>query len=378
MRYFLAKNAVLKLLENPSVYQMETDELYELDNGALTFLSECSSESGHESEETGFVRYCLQEGILTSCAVPARRWPLIKSPDPSLRYLELQITDKCNLKCGHCYLGDGRSRELPVRHIRNLLHEFEELQGLRVLITGGEPFLHSGFDEINAMLPDFAIRKVLVTNGLLLHERILDTLHVDEIQISIDGLEDAHDSLRGKGTFRTAMEKIKLSRAYGFEVSVSTMIHSKNLGDFDEMERLLKDMGIREWTVDVPCVTGRLAAREELQVSHREAGKYLLYGYGAGLHGSAEGFACGLHLASVTAEGTVSKCTFYANRAAGRIEEGLGECWKRIKPIRLDTLKCDCVNIESCRGGCRYRADVLGDPMGKDLYRCALYDIIDY
>ncbi len=376
MKYFLSRDSVLKSLENPTVYQMATDELYELDEDSLDFLFKCSSANGCEAEETVFIRYCMSEGILTTDNVAVTRPPLIKSPDPSLRYLELQITDRCNLRCRHCYLRDSGSHDLSVKRIRDILHEFEEMQGLRLLITGGEPLVHRGFAEINSILPDFFVRKILFTNGLLLHEMIIERLNVDEIQISIDGLEEAHDSLRGKGTFRAAMDGIKLSLSYGFDVSVSTMVHPTNLGDFDEMEKVFKDLGVKDWTVDVPCITGRLGDNAQFQVSPLEGGRYLGYGYGAGFHAGATGFACGLNLMSVAADGRVSKCTFYADRSVGSIEEGLRECWRKIKPVRLDELICDCAHRESCRGGCRYRAEILGDPRGKDPYRCALYDII--
>ena len=108
---------------------------------------------------------------------------------PSLRYLELQITDRCNLRCRHCYIGENVPKELSVRQITEILKEFEEMQGLRLMITGGEPLLHSSFDALNDVLPDFLIRKVLFTNGLLLNKDLLRRLNVDEIQISIDGLE---------------------------------------------------------------------------------------------------------------------------------------------------------------------------------------------
>jgi len=377
MKYFLSKEAVLKWLETPSVYHIKNDELYELDRESFEFLKGCS-ESGCNSQNTEFVDYCLREGILTEKKISIKRPPLIKSPHPSLRYLELQITNRCNLKCKHCYIGNGESRdELSVNKIRDILKEFEQMQGLRVLITGGEPLLHNKFEEINKIFPQFFIRKVLFTNGVLLNKERIKRLNVDEIQISIDGLEDAHDSLRGKGSFRLAMHAVKLSLDYGFHVSIATMVHPRNLNDFDEMERLFKNLGIKEWTVDVPCITGKLKENIEFQISPEESGRYLRYGYGGGLHTAASGFACGLHLMAVMADGKVTKCTFYSDTPVGRIEEGLNVCWQRVKPIRLDELKCDCEYIESCRGGCRYRAGLFGDALGKDLDRCALYGIIN-
>lgn len=376
MNYFLEKGSVLKWIETPSVYHIKKDELYELDNDSFEFLRKCASESGYNSDDNEFIDYCMKEGILTKERVSLKRPPLIKAPDPSLRYLELQITDKCNLRCRHCYIDDRGSRELSLTEIKNILNEFEEIQGLRILITGGEPLLHSRFGRINKILPEFLIRKSLFTNGLLLTKEILGKLNVDEIQISIDGLEDAHDSLRGKGTFRLSMDAIKRSIDSGFEVSVSTMVHTKNHGDFDEMERLFKNIGIKDWTVDVPCLTGRLKENTEFQITPEQSGKYLRYGYGNGLHAGASGFACGLHLMAVMSDTSVSKCTFYSDKAVGRIEDGLRVCWQRMQPIRLDELKCDCKHIESCRGGCRYRAELFGDLFGKDLYRCSFYGII--
>jgi radical SAM protein with 4Fe4S-binding SPASM domain len=376
MKYFLAHNVVLKWLETPSVYHMKNDDLYELDDNSFAFLRKCTSDRGCDADDSEFIDYCLREGILTKDKVSMKRPPLIKSPDPSLRYLELQITNKCNLKCKHCFIGDNSSSELSVSQIRNILKELEEMQGLRVLITGGEPLTHSRFKGINDMLPEFFLRKVLFTNGLLLNKKLLEKLNVDEIQVSIDGLENAHDSLRGKGTFRSAIKAVSRALDSNFEVSISTMVHPGNLEDFDKMERLFKDIGIKDWTVDVPCITGRLEENSKFQIDPQTGGKYLGYGYGEGLHSGATGFACGLHLMAVTADGRISKCTFYYDRPVGSIKDGLRKCWQRIRPIRLDELKCDCNYIELCRGGCRYRAMLLGDPFGRDLYKCNLYDIM--
>jgi radical SAM protein with 4Fe4S-binding SPASM domain len=377
MSYYLTRQSALKWLETPAVYQIVKDELYELDNESFRFLRECATEGGCTTKDSAFIDYCVEEGLLTADKVSVRRPPLAKSPEPSLRYLELQITSACNLRCRHCYIDSSPGKHLSATQIRDVLEEFEKMQGLRVLITGGEPLLHGEFDEVNDMLPDFAFRKVLFTNGVLLKNGVLKKLKVQEIQVSIDGLEQAHDALRGTGTYERSMNAIKHALDAGFEVSVSTMVHAANLEDFDEMERKFKDMGIREWTVDVPCATGRLRENAEFQISPELGGKYLGYGYGGGMHTAGEGYGCGLHLMAVTPDGRAAKCTFFDNRAVGTIEEGLAACWQRIKPIRLETLSCDCEYLTVCRGGCRYRAETLGGHKGKDLYRCALYGILN-
>jgi radical SAM protein with 4Fe4S-binding SPASM domain len=376
MSYYLARRAVLKWLEIPSVYQIAKDELYELDSASFNFLKNCASHDGCASKNSAFVDYCMEEGLLTTTRGAAQRSALKQAPEPSLRYLELQITDACNLRCKHCYIGNTSHQELPVEKVKAVLREFEEMQGLRVMITGGEPLVHSKFHEINEMLPDFFIRKVLFTNGVLLTKENLKTLKVDEIQVSLDGLAPAHDIIRGNGTFKRSLDAMQYALDAGFDVSVSTMVHKQNRTDFDEMEQLFNKMGVKGWTVDVPCLIGRMKEHEELSVSPEESGKYLGYGYGNGLHSSTQGYGCGLHLMAVMADGNIAKCTFYGDKPVGTVDHGLKAAWINMQPVRLKDLECDCEYLEICRGGCRYRAELFGGKSGKDPYRCMLYGIL--
>ncbi len=378
MRYYLSSGSVLKLLETPAVYDIKNDELYELDGDAFKFLKKCSDVEGGSGKgaDKEFIEYCLSEGILVKEPVDVKRPLIIKSPVPSLRYLELQITDRCNLKCKHCYIGKPLNNELTVSEIKPVLDEFEKMQGLRLLITGGEPLMHSRFGEINSLLPEYNFRKILFTNGLLLTEKLLKWLNADEIQFSVDGMEHGHEAIRGKGTYGIVIRTIREAIDIGTTVSIATMIHRENLVEFDEMDRLFRKIGVKDWTVDAPCISGNLKDNLLFQVAPEVAGKYLNYGFGDGLHGGGEGFACGLHLMSVLANGDAAKCAFYSHMPIGNIKEGLRRLWERMKPIRLKKLECfhsSCQFIDACRGGCRFRAE---DIHKRDLYRCHAYGII--
>ena len=173
------------------------------------------------------------------------------------------------------------------------------------------------------------------------------------------------------------MATVRQALDAGLSVSIATMVHSRNLADFDALDAQFRSLGIKDWTVDVPCATGRLEQNSELRVSAEEGGKYLGYGYGDGLHTSGLGFGCGRHLMAIMADGSAAKCSFYADRSVGSVDEGLAACWSRIEPVRLSELSCDCDFLEICRGGCRYRAEETSGPHGKDLYRCSLYGIIN-
>ncbi len=401
MRYYLANNFVLKRLETPALYDIKGDELYELDETAFEFLKKCAESEGcsGNSADKQFLAYCISEGILSDTPVTVRiphsAFPPVPSAFPSLRYLELQITDRCNLRCRHCYIDNAEQNELSSGVIKDILDEFELMQGLRLLITGGEPIAHGDFDSINALLPGYGFRKILFTNGLLLDREALRTLNADEIQFSVDGMEHGHDALRGEGTYKKVMKSIENAEALGMAVSVATMVHGENVGEFAAMEALFKGMGIKDWTVDVPCITGHLKHNALFHVPPADAGQYLNYGFGGGLHSGGDGYACGLHLLSVLANGRVAKCAFYAHSPLGTVSEGLRKCWIRLKPVKLDALQCagvHCPVIDACRGGCRFRASITSNDYlqgtrcpdmqseeaqnRRDIYKCFAYGII--
>jgi hypothetical protein len=78
----------LKILEAPCLYDTDGDELYELSPEAMDFLSRCDGRSkGSELEpEIGFLRQCLDEGVLeTSDDVRPRSIRIAKNEFPSLR-----------------------------------------------------------------------------------------------------------------------------------------------------------------------------------------------------------------------------------------------------------------------------------------------------
>jgi radical SAM protein with 4Fe4S-binding SPASM domain len=375
----LSPHAVPKNLEERYLYDIEKDELYELNEDGYQFFSSiCRGECPLvRKDDEEFIRFCLSENLITFSDAPLQRKVVSNpSPIPSLRYLELQITNRCNLQCRHCYIGEGSHQDLSRKQIQSVLEQFEEIQGLRLLLSGGEPMLHPLFWEVNEMLRDFAFRSVLLSNGTLISGEIAKKLRVHEVQISLDGMKEGHESLRGRGTFEKTVMAVDHLQEADIRVSVATMIHRRNLSEFDQLASLLQSKNIEEWNVDVPCVEGRLKENQDLQVAPSEAGRFLAYGFGGGFHGSAKKFTCGAHLCAIMANGTICKCGLFSKESAGSIEEGLRTCWSRIPRIALEDLTCRCAVIEECRGGCRYRAKVQNNLFQPDLYQCYAREVL--
>jgi len=371
--FLIAPHCSLKRLEEPYLYDIENDELYELGEEAYQFLLKCSQGERVtvRKEDEEFIQYCLSEKLIAPSETPVKRDAIPRpSPIPSLRYLEFQITDRCNLRCRHCYIGNGLHQDLPLERIFKVLKEFEEIQGLRLLFSGGEPLLHPHFWEINDVLRDYEYRSVLLSNGTLITKEAAKQLRVHEVQVSLDGMKEGHESIRGEGTFEKTLQAIGHLQEASIRVSVATMIHRRNVKEFDRLTSLIQSKNIREWNVDVPCIAGRMEENKDFWVSPSEAGSFLKYGYGGGLHSSEKNATCGAHLCAILPNGHVAKCGLFGQEPVGSIDEGLRACWDRIPRIQLKELTCNCSEIEECRGGCRFRAKLQGDIFQPDLFQC--------
>lgn len=159
-------------------------------------------------------------------------------PLTSLKELWLHVTDRCNLACRHCLFcsGPAAARELATETGLARIAEARNL-GCRVFaLTGGEPFLHPGFEALlDAALEDPAAHVVVLTNGTgfdaarpALGRWPRDRLH---FQVSCDGLEARHDALRGPGAFGRLLIDLGLARQLGYPVTLSFCPTRDNLRD---------------------------------------------------------------------------------------------------------------------------------------------------
>ena len=375
----LADRVFLKTLEFPAVYSADSDELYEVDPAGFEELARCdgtlrASESRFPDE---FLEFCLDEGLLIFRGEPTPRTVRVgRNESPSLRYLMLEVTDRCNLACRHCYLGDGVGRELQESTVLSLMDEFDDIGGLRLIVTGGEPLLYSALGRINEAMSGRLCRTVLITNATLLDDATCGVLEFDEVQVSVDGMRAGHDSIRGEGSFDAAMRGLGCLKRAGRDISIATMIHTGNVLEMDGLAKLVEELGAVSWTLDVPCQAGRLAGGgQDIVPSLEQAAECMERAFGSEQHRPSGGYACGAHLASVDPAGTLVKCGFYPDWTGGPLRTGLRKAWRDLPRLRLEELECDCEFVYDCGGGCRFRAETSGGRYAPDPLKCAQFGV---
>ena len=372
----LPAHVAIKHLEKFFLYHIDRDELYEIDERAKVFLTQCDgTHRGRElTSDAVFVDYCLAEGLLELLSHPDRRSVGINEPvHPSLRYLELQLLERCNLHCRHCYTDTGRDDVLALPDALNIVRQFASMGGLRLIISGGEPLLYKDLPAFLEQTADLGVRRVLLSNGTLIHPENVTWLKVDEIQFSLDGWEKGHDILRGAGAFERTVQGMYAAKEAGIALSVATMVHRANLDEFERLHDFLEELGAIEWGIDYPVLAGSLGDNRHLLASYEDAAPLMAFAYGGGYHGSSDGYACGRHLLTVIPTGQAVKCGFYRDKVLGDARRSLKSCWGKLEHLSLSRLDCrDCPVIEECAGGCRFRAPNLFSP---DPFMCLLHGV---
>lgn len=147
------------------------------------------------------------------------------------------ITDKCNLSCAHCFCWEHLNRETKEATLEEIERFSETIGNFSFLtLTGGEPFLR---DDIPGIIKIFrknnsVTRVSIPTNGFFTERIIKTTANILRdargldlsVKISLDGLEEKHDAIRGKmGVFlravKTYHELVELKKTNpGFKIGI--------------------------------------------------------------------------------------------------------------------------------------------------------------
>ena len=128
---------------------------------------------------------------------------------PVLLSANLELTNRCNLKCTFCPTADGRmARPRGVMDDGLFARALDGAGPLEfaLLFQWGEPLLHPRFAALAASAADRGIRTLVTTNGTLLDDRRVAELlaaRVDRVTVSVDGDAATHEAVRGIPLART-------------------------------------------------------------------------------------------------------------------------------------------------------------------------------
>jgi uncharacterized Fe-S cluster-containing radical SAM superfamily protein len=181
----------------------------------------------------------------------------------------------CNLACDYCCVRSSPQtarRALGLDRIRRLMDEAPAAGVGEVFLTGGEPFLLPDIaDIVGACVA--ALPTTLLTNGMLFRGRRLDALRSLPreglaLQISIDSpTPGEHDRHRGAGTWRRAVEGVRVALAEGFRVRVAATVGARDPAGEEAFHAWLGELGIPRHDRVIRRIARRGAAEEGVAVT---------------------------------------------------------------------------------------------------------------
>ena len=223
---------------------------------AACFAVACKCDGNTPLPESDALRRLIEQGIAIPCepgSVQLSEFQRLRiCPNRVVPWVALEITERCNYSCLHCFNAQGNEhgrRELSLSQMNDLLDEAQAAGVNAVLITGGEPLLHRDFREIVSAIyeRDMFVHEIN-TNGSLLDCETLAFLKgfgdPPDLKISFDGL-GYHDWMRAcPGAEKATLRALELSVEEGFPVCVQMNVNRKNRESIIPSLRLLDSMGV--------------------------------------------------------------------------------------------------------------------------------------
>lgn len=174
-------------------------------------------------------------------------------------FVQWHLTERCNLRCRHCYQQGVQVGELSLDQIKAVAIEvaatveawsqaYQIPFSLSYNVTGGEPFLRSDFFEILGSIVSLKGDIYILTNGTLVdRDRAQKTADsgAKGVQVSLEGPEVIHDGIRGKGSFLSALQGVRHLVSAGLPVTLNTTLSRINAGYTADLAQIAKDCGVK-------------------------------------------------------------------------------------------------------------------------------------
>lgn len=183
-------------------------------------------------------------------------------------HVKWKITSRCNIRCKHCYIGEKENLQLPVESNMEIAKRIAKSGAFVVTISGGEPLVVEELPQIAAYLLEEKMKLHIFTNGILLPDfinRLEDECgstykNMLEFNISLDGMQEVHDFMRGEGVFEKTVTGMKFVLERGYSVKTNTTVIPKNINDVIPLIVFCREIGVsssqfsnlinRGWAID--------------------------------------------------------------------------------------------------------------------------------
>ncbi|MBN1996267.1 radical SAM protein [candidate division KSB1 bacterium] len=163
-----------------------------------------------------------------------------------LRQLDIELTERCNNRCIHCYINrpqndrKAAAAEMSTKKVLDIIDEAAALGCLRIRLTGGEPLLRDDFEDIYVHTRRHGIKVVLFTNATLLTPKRAQLLAqippLEPVEVSMYGRhrQSYEEVTLTEGSYQAAEKGLRLLEENGIPYVVRTSLLPPNKSEWEE------------------------------------------------------------------------------------------------------------------------------------------------
>jgi radical SAM protein with 4Fe4S-binding SPASM domain len=222
-----------------------------------------SSEQAYQ-EIKEFVEQLLHSGWLVDLSDTQNERDYIRgeSLDTPIDLVFLELTNRCNLSCLHCYMNaENHPKEPPAIDWISFIDKLDQLGVMKLVVTGGEPTLHPQFEQILKEIKKRKMGFALFTNGTTLTSRrvdLLEEVNPEYVAISLDGADaETHNHFRRAIAFDKTIQGIKFLTNKGIKVRINITLNHRNEMQLEDIIRIASALKVHEIRAESYSECGR-------------------------------------------------------------------------------------------------------------------------
>lgn len=194
------------------------------------------------------------------------------------------LTTRCNYRCSYCRSYERAVPDPPKDAIIALVQRVAEMGAWRVLFSGGEALLRPDIGEILGEARRAGLKVGLVSNGLLVPQRVHLLKEVNYVSLSVDGPKEVSDVNRSPGSFEGVVAACAALKANGINVKINAVLskHSATPRNVLFIMDLMQRLGIQgsfSIVQDIPGVSGDTSEVRADEEAYRASLRALLDAY---------------------------------------------------------------------------------------------------
>jgi len=329
---------------------------------------------------------------------------IVKKQTAQVFTLQWHITQACDLHCRHCY--DRSSRHpVSIESGLRILDDFyrfcqEHHVWGQVSFTGGNPLMHPQFYDLYFEAVQRGFMTAILGNPASNDEltKICSLKKPEFFQVSLEGLEEYNDFIRGSGHFNRVLSFLDKLRAADIYSMVMLTLNRDNIDQVLPLAEILRDK-VDLFTFNRLSMVGEGAmlitpSREEFRVFIEDYLKaaesnpilslkdnlinILLDQQGKELFGGCAGYGCGaaFNFVSLLPDGEVHACRKFPSHIGNINTQSLSEIYhsSSAEAYRTGSSACRNCRIRDVCGGCQAVVYSHGLDVSIDLDPCCFID----